>query len=82
VVRLATRRNRTGPSIVVDMPRKPKPPPDDPEQFKRFIDMAREIGADESPDALDRALEKVVKRTSPSRTAPRPSARQSPKRSK
>jgi hypothetical protein len=42
------------------MPRKPKPPPDDPEQFKRFIDMAREVGADESPDALDRAFRKVV----------------------
>ena len=28
------------------MPRKPTPPPDDPEQFKRFIDMAREVGAE------------------------------------
>jgi hypothetical protein len=29
-----------------DMPRKPKPPPDNPEQFKRYIDMAREVEAD------------------------------------
>jgi hypothetical protein len=43
------------------MPRKPKPPPDDPEEFKRFIDMAREVEADESPEAVDRAFEKVIK---------------------
>jgi hypothetical protein len=30
------------------MPRKPNPPPDDPEQSKRFIDMAREVDANES----------------------------------
>jgi hypothetical protein len=28
------------------MPPKPKPPPDDPEQSRRFIGIAREIGAD------------------------------------
>jgi hypothetical protein len=32
---------------------------DDPEQSKRFIDMAREVQADESPGALDRALDKI-----------------------
>jgi hypothetical protein len=32
---------------------------DNPEQSKRFVDMAREVGADESPDALDRALDKL-----------------------
>lgn len=42
------------------MPRKPKPQPDNPEQFKRFVDMAREVKADESPDALDRAFARVV----------------------
>lgn len=26
---------------------KPKSPPDDPEQSRRFIDMAREVGADD-----------------------------------
>jgi hypothetical protein len=44
------------------MPRKPKPKPDNPEQFKRFIDMAREVEVDESPEALDRAFNKVVRR--------------------
>jgi hypothetical protein len=33
--------------------------PDNPAQSKRFIDMAREIGADEGVDALDRALDKI-----------------------
>ncbi len=47
------------------MPAGPKgqkpPPPDDPEQSKRFIDTAREVGADESPEAFERAFEKVVR---------------------
>jgi hypothetical protein len=30
-------------------------------QAKRFIEMAREIGADERPDALERALQKIGK---------------------
>lgn len=33
---------------------------DDPEQSKRFIDMAREIGADESGEAFDRAIDKIM----------------------
>jgi hypothetical protein len=37
-----------------------KPQPDNPEQFKRFTDMAREVEADESPDAVDRAFKRVV----------------------
>ena len=53
------------------MPRKPKPPPDDPEQFKRFIDLAHEVGADGGdPKRFDRVLDKVARST---RTAtPRP----------
>lgn len=44
------------------MPRTPKPPrpKSDPEQLKRFIDMAREVEVDESPEAFDRAFKKVV----------------------
>jgi hypothetical protein len=42
------------------MPRKPAPLPDDPEQSKRFIDLARELGADERPHAFEEAFEKVV----------------------
>jgi hypothetical protein len=42
------------------MPRKPKPPQDDPAQSTRFIEMAREIGVDESEGAFERAFKKVV----------------------
>jgi hypothetical protein len=51
------------------MPRKPKPPPDDPEQSKRFIETAREIGTDESGERFERSLEKIlpVKRPTPKR---------------
>jgi hypothetical protein len=42
------------------MQKTPKLKPDNPEQFKRFIEMAREVEVDESPDALDRALKKIV----------------------
>jgi hypothetical protein len=47
------------------MPRKPKPQPDDPAGSKRFIDMAREIGADEGQcgrDAFERTFRKVASR--------------------
>lgn len=43
------------------MSRKPKPPPDDPEQSKRFIETAREIGADETREGAERAFKKVVR---------------------
>lgn len=60
----------------VPMPaRKPEPPPeaDDPEQSRRFIDMAREIEADETPGAMDRAFEKVIRN---------PGSKMSPERGK
>jgi hypothetical protein len=41
------------------MPHKPKPKPDNLEQFKRFIEIAREVGADERPDAIDHVLRKI-----------------------
>lgn len=42
---------------------KPEPPPnaDNPEQSRRFIDMAREVEVDETPGATDRAFEKVIR---------------------
>jgi hypothetical protein len=59
------------------MPRKPKPKPDNPEQFKRFIDMAREVEVDESPDAVDRAFGKVIpQRVGRIKAEPRPKSRQ------
>jgi hypothetical protein len=49
------------------MPRKPAPKPDDPAQSKRFIETAREIGADESPEAFERAFKKVAKPPKPTK---------------
>jgi len=38
-------------------------PQDDPEQAKRFIDTAKELGADEEQGAMDRALKRVNPKT-------------------
>jgi hypothetical protein len=43
------------------MPRKPNPKPDDPEQSKRFIAIAREVEADGDKESLERAFKKVAK---------------------
>jgi hypothetical protein len=50
------------------MPRKPKPPPDDPEQSKRFIEIADEVGANDDSEALESALKKASHKA---RTKPR-----------
>jgi hypothetical protein len=42
------------------MPREPKPPPDDPEQSKRFIEAARAIGTDESPEVFELVFKKIA----------------------
>lgn len=42
------------------MPRKPVPKPDDPKQSKRFIETAKEVGADTDDEALERAFKKIV----------------------
>ena len=44
------------------MPRKPKPPSDDPEQSKRFIDMAREVGAEKPSPNFERVFQKVAEK--------------------
>jgi hypothetical protein len=41
------------------MPDKPDQKPDDPEQSKRFIETAEEVGADDA-EALARAFKKIV----------------------
>lgn len=41
------------------MSRKPAPKPDDPEQLKRFREMAREVGVDEAEGAFDRAFDRI-----------------------
>jgi hypothetical protein len=41
-------------AIIETMPRKPAAPkPDNPEQYKRFLETAREVGADEPGEAFD-----------------------------
>ena len=49
------------------MPRKPKP--DNPEQFKRFIDMAREVGAEQPSPNFERVFRKVAEK--PKRPTPK-----------
>jgi hypothetical protein len=55
---------------------KPEPPAnaDDPEQSRRFIDTAREVEADEDPEAFDRAFEKVIPSGSRPRRSEKPSS--------
>jgi hypothetical protein len=42
------------------MGRKPEPKPDDPAQSQRFLDTAKEVGADRDDEALERALKKII----------------------
>jgi hypothetical protein len=42
------------------MPRKPKPQHDDPDESKRFLDMAREIGAETPSPDFERVFRKVA----------------------
>ena len=46
----------------------PRPNPERSDEYQRFVEMAREVEADESPEAMDRAFEKVILRKRP--TAP------------
>jgi hypothetical protein len=50
------------------MPRKPTKP-DDPEQSKRFIEAAEEVGADRDEEALERAFKKISSKSSVNRAA-------------
>jgi hypothetical protein len=43
------------------MPRKPNPPPDNPAQSKRFIEIAREAEADGTKEEFERAFKKVIR---------------------
>jgi hypothetical protein len=53
------------------MPHKTKPKLDDPEQSKRFIKAAREIGADESPETFERVFKKLISANPTKRLRPR-----------
>jgi hypothetical protein len=61
--------------MIPGMPRKPKPQSDDPAQSKRFIDMAREVEAENASPNLERVFRKVVEQ--PKGFPPKPSARRS-----
>jgi hypothetical protein len=47
------------------MPRKPALKPDNPEQYKRFLKTAREVGADEPGEAVDRVFDQVARSKPP-----------------
>lgn len=42
------------------MPQKPKPKPNDPAQYKRFIEAARKAEADKTEEGADKAFRKVA----------------------
>lgn len=44
------------------MPRKPAPKPDDPEEYKRFLETAKAVEAETDPKAFDKAFKKVTKK--------------------
>lgn len=68
--------------LIRTMPRKPKPKPDNPEQFKRFVDMAREVEVDENPEALDKAFENVMGRPRKNEIPSRATRNRSPRKPK
>lgn len=47
------------------MPRKPKPKPDDPAEYKRFLETAKEVEAATDPKAFDKAFKSIAKPRSP-----------------
>jgi hypothetical protein len=51
-----------------NMSKKPKPPPDDPEQSAKFVETARSLGADKG----ELVFGKAIKRLLPLRRRPRP----------
>jgi hypothetical protein len=50
---------------------KPKPKLTDAERHKRFIAMAREVGASDDPKDFDRAFRKVAGKPKPRKSLPR-----------
>lgn len=47
------------------MPRKPKLQPDDPDEYKRFIETANAVEASDDPKDLERAFKAVVMPSGP-----------------
>ena len=57
------------------MPRQAKPKPDNPEQFRRFQQTARELGAGPPTEDFDRVLKKVAEAKRAPESAKRKPAR-------
>lgn len=47
------------------MTRKPKPKNDDPAEYKRFLETAKEVEVDEDPKAMERAFKRIAVKTAP-----------------
>ena len=47
------------------MPRKPAPKPDDPAEYKRFLETAKAAEAEKDHKSFDRAFRKVIKSRAP-----------------
>lgn len=45
-------------------------PPDDPEEYKRFLETAKEVEADESEESFNRAFKRVVPHQKPGHQKP------------
>lgn len=54
----------------------------DPEQYERFLEAARGLGCDESGEAFERALDRILPPRKPGEPAPRREERPQPKGSR
>ena len=52
------------------MPRKPKPQPHDPKEYKRFLETAKAVEAEEDAAAFERAFAKIVPKQPRPKAAP------------
>ncbi len=59
-------------------PRHPKVAMDDPEQSQRFIEAARELGLEETGEAFERAVGRILPPRKPGEPAPRREPRPKP----
>ena len=57
----------------------PEPVADNPEQSKRFVEAARELGIEETGAAYDRALDRILPPRKPGEPAPRVAREPKPK---
>lgn len=55
-----------------------KPKPDEMPQFERFIETARQLGADETDEALDRAVRKIASQRQPAAVGSQHGSRKKP----